>query len=570
MTTGISARGESRSSGGLRVGDWSVDPARNEVSRGGELLRLEPKVIEVLVYLTRKPGEVIGREELLSSVWPGVIVGDDALTQAIIKLRKAFGDDAHQPRYIETISKRGYRLIAPVTSGALPAAAPAQARAPFARRLRVFAVVALVAIALGAVLFFPRIAKRVGMPWPIAADTKGGVAAAAMPIIAVLPLSNLSGDPKRDYFSDGMTEDIIAALGRFSAVRVMSRNAVQGYKGMSPSPQAIHSELGARYIVQGSIREADGKLRVAVELSDADKGVLLWSERYDVEGTQLFEVQDRIVRNIVGVLAVKLNRLEQERVFATPTESLEAYDLVLRARELLDRNERGANREARALLARAQSLAPEYADVLAVLADAEFERVRYGWIEDAVEGTRRAEELAKRALTLPDQRVHTRAHTLLASIASNQNRAEEALQHAERAIELNASDSAALSARGMALLYIGRTDEAIAAFETAKRFDPQLSGSMGINIVLAYYMAGRYREAVAQADAVLARIPDHMAVTAARAAALAQLGNVDEARQAADQVRRLSPLFRVEYFGLRFEDPKQSARIQEGLRKAGL
>ena len=177
--------------------------------------------------------------------------------------------------------------------------------------------------------------------------------------IAVLPFVNQSGDSKRDYFSEGVTEDIIHALGRFSGVMVSSRNAVQVYKGRTAAPAEISKELGVRYIAQGSVREAGGMLRVAVELSDAEKGAQLWSERYDGSGDQVFEIQDRIVRNIVGTLAVKLTRIEEQRVFSKPTDNLEAYDLVLRARSMIEQHDRAANREARSLLARAQKLAPE-------------------------------------------------------------------------------------------------------------------------------------------------------------------------------------------------------------------
>ena len=552
----------------LRIGSWRVDPAHNELARNGETVRLEPKVIEVLVYLARHAGHAVSRDELLAAVWPGVVVGDDALTQAIIKLRKALGDDAHQPKYIETISKRGYRLIAPVVGGKEPL--PVQAL-PFARRHRVAIAGAAAAftVALVAIVATPQLAKLVRMPWPIAGDTKGA-AGSAFPTVAVLPLSNLSGDSKRDYFSDGMTEDIINALGRFSGVRVMSRNAVQGFKGKAPAPQAIRDELGARYIVQGSVREADGKLRVAIELSDADQGALLWSERYDGEGTQLFEIQDRIVKSIVTTLHVKLTQIEQRRVFTKPTESLEAHDLVLRARWLLYEADRSANREARALLARARDLAPDYVDTLTVLGEAEFQRALYGWVEDAGQAMGRAEELAKRTLASSDTRAHARAHALLAGIHSNLGQSQEALDHAERAIALNPSDSTALTRRGSALLYSGRIDEGIAALEMAKRLEPQLGTGNGLNLAVAYYVSGRYREALALVDVLLTRFPRDVSMQALRTATLSQLGEEEQARQAAGQVRRLSPDFDVKNYGTRFANPQYSAKLQEGLRKAGL
>ena len=393
---------------------------------------------------------------------------------------------------------------------------------------------------------------------------------AARASIAVLPFANQSGDATRDYFSDGVTQDIINALGRFSGVTVISHNAAQAYKGRALAPAEISRDLGVRYIAQGSVRQADGKLRVAVELSDAAQGAQLWSERYDGAGADVFDIQDRIVKNIVGALAVKLTQVEQLRVFTKPTDSLEAYDLVLRARSRLDLSERSANREARTLLARAQTLSPEYAEIFTGLCDAEFQRAIYGWIENASEAMSRAENLCKRALASADPHAHARAHALIAAIYGHQDRFEEALSHTERAIELNASDSTALYRRGTTLLSVGRLDEAIAAMETARRFEPHPSAGVGVNLAVAYYAAARYRDALAQADALLTRTPDHVALHAIRAAALAQLGNPEEARRAADQVRRFSPVFDVENFGSRFAKPGYAAKLHDGLRKAGL
>ena len=389
--------------------------------------------------------------------------------------------------------------------------------------------------------------------------------------IAVMPFSNQSGNAKRDYFSDGITEDLINALGRISGLSVTSRNAVQVFKGRSVTPTEIGSDLGVRYIVQGSVRQAGDRVRVVVELSEAQTGAQLWSDRYEDAGAQVFEMQDHIVSNIVGALAVKLTRVEQQRVFSKPTDSLEAYDLVLRARGLIERSERSANGEARSLLARAEKLAPRYAEIFTALAEAEMQSALYGWIEDPAEGMTRAEEQCKRALASDDQRAHARAHALLAAVYSHQDRFEEALSHTKRAIELNPSDATALYRHGASLLYLGHIKEAIAAMETAKRFEPQPSAGTRLNLAVAYYLAGRYREALVEANAAPTRTPhDLVMMSAVRAATLAQLGDADAARQAAAQVRRFSPLFDVESFGTRFTNPAHTAVLQDGLRRAGL
>ncbi|MEO7760377.1 MAG: hypothetical protein ABIS68_00555, partial [Casimicrobiaceae bacterium] len=439
--------------------------------------------------------------------------------------------------------------------------------APPARRRKMALLAGAVALTLVASVVVFDSGGRLALPWPIGAASKGGTVAAAFPTVAVLPLVNLSGDPRRDYFSDGVTEDIISALGRFSGVRVMSRNAVQGFKGKSPSPQAIRDELGARYILQGSVREAGTTLRVAVELSDADHGTLLWSERYDGSDSEVFEIQDRIARKIVGNLQVQLTQLEQLRIFTKPTDSLEAYDLVLRARSLLDPPERSTNRQARDLLARAEALAPAYAEVFTALGEAEMDRVRYGWIEDTADGLKRAETFGKRALASLDQRAHSRAHALLVAVYTYQLRYDEALSEADRAIALNASDSTALFERGAALLSVGRFDEAIAAMEEGKRFEPH---AVRINLPFAYYLSGRYREVIDEAGTMLVRAPSMVALHAIRGAAQAELGNANGARHEAEVVRRLSPYFQAENFANRFANPDHASRIHEGLRKAGL
>ncbi len=388
--------------------------------------------------------------------------------------------------------------------------------------------------------------------------------------IAVLPLANQSGDAKRDYFSDGVTEDIIGALGRFSGLMVISHNSVQGYKARKAAAEEIGRELGVRYIVQGSVRQAEGRLRIAVELSDAEKGIQLWSEKYDGDGKDVFEIQDRIVKNIVGVLAVKITSLEAKRRASKPVESLEAYDMVLRARELILRNERSDNREARGLGAQAIKLAPGYADGYLTLAAAEWQRAELGWIEDAEEGVRRSEALANRALAIDDPGAQARAHGRLGIIYSYRGQFEQALAEVDLAMQANPSDADAQALRGSVLLWQGKIEESIAAFETSRHFDPRISSGASITMSLAYHMAGRYKEALAITSTSIALYQNISYLHAIRAASFVELGNIDEARAEAVQVRKMSPFFQVEQFGTRFKNPEHQAKIQNGLRKAGL
>jgi class 3 adenylate cyclase/TolB-like protein len=418
---------------------------------------------------------------------------------------------------------------------------------------------AALAIAIAVAAAFPAMVKKFRTPGEAAAAT-----------IAVLPFANQSDDAKRDYFSDGVTEDIINALGRFSGIRVAAYNAVRAYKGRNAGRDEVNRDLDVRYLVQGSVRQADGRVRVGVELSDATKGTLLWSERYEGEGKEVFEIQDRVVKDIAGALAVKLTGLEQQRTASKPPESLEAYDLVLRARELLGTSERARNRAARALLAQALQLSPNFAEAWAALAQAEMQRALFGWIEDPSEAVRRAEEAAQRALAVDDPGANARALGVLGSLHTFTGSFDAALVETDRAIELNASDALAYSLRGGVLMWTGRIPESIAASEASRRFDPRLSSEATFNLAFAYYLAGRYRDALAALDAVLRATPDLFFLQAVRAAAAAQLGDAEQARRAAVEVRRLDPFFKVELFGTRLVSPEHRAKAQEGLRKAGL
>jgi adenylate cyclase len=411
------------------------------------------------------------------------------------------------------------------------------------------------AVVVAALLAFPRLVER-----EPPAQAAG---------IAVLAFANHSADPKREFFSDGLTEDVINALGRFSAIRVIAYNTVQAYKYRTVAPDQISRELGVRYVVQGSVREAAGRLRVGVELSDAMKGTLLWSERYDGEGKEVFEIQDRIVRNIAGSLAVKLGALEHLRAAAKPPESLEAYELVLRARELMRATQRPANREARMLIANAIKMSPNYAEAHAALAHAELQRAFFGWMEDPAEGMRRSEQAARRALAIDDPGANARALAILGNIHSFTGNYEAALADADRAIALNPSDAIARSLRGGILLWTGKIDESIAASEAALRYDPRLAPEGMFNLALAYYLAGRYGEAVQTATAVETNART-VFLRAVHAAALAQLGDAQGARRVAEEVRRLDPFFDVKRFGQRLMNPAHREQAQEGLRKAGL
>ena len=272
---------------------------------------------------------------------------------------------------------------------------------------------------------------------------------ATAPVVAVLPFANQSGDPGQEYFSDGITEDLIAALGRFSSLRVVGRGTTFAYKGQAADPTRIGRELGARYVVEGSVRRAGDRVRVSVQLTDARGGLHLWSERYEQDVADVFAVQDAIVQRLVGVLAVKVTRVEQERASAKPPADLAAYDYVLRGRERLARRTRAANAEARELFRRAIELDPRYAAAHVGLGRAYMDATLFGWTEWPTRALESAKELARKAVDLDDGEAG--GHALLSIVHGYERRWDLAEAEIDRAVELNPGDPEVRAQRGIGL-----------------------------------------------------------------------------------------------------------------------
>ena len=392
--------------------------------------------------------------------------------------------------------------------------------------------------------------------------------AAAAPVIAVLPFANQGGEPGQDYFSDGITEDLIAALGRFSSLRVVSRGTTFAYRGQAADPTRIGRELGARYVVEGSARKVGDRVRVSVQLSDTRGGLLLWSERYEQGVTDVFAVQDAIVQRLVGALAVKVTRVEQERAAAKPPADLAAYDYVLRGRERLARRTRAANAEARELFRRAVELDPRYAAAQVGLGRTYVEAALFGWTEWPAQALASAKGLAQKAVDLDDGEVG--GHVLLSLMHEYEHRWDLAEAEIDRAVELNPGDAEVRDQRGGGVyLDRGRLEEAIRELETVLSFDP-ISDPAWSDLGLAYYLAGRPKDAVELLERHLGRKPDRVEAWAVLAAAYAELGLEPRARDAAARVMRLSPFFAAEGFTAPYAQPSQRERLAAGFRRAGL
>lgn len=385
--------------------------------------------------------------------------------------------------------------------------------------------------------------------------------------IAVLPFAN-QGEGEDDYFSEGLTEDLISALGRFSSLSIMSWNAVAPYRNQTVSPEELARNLPVRYVVDGSVRRAGERVRITARLSDAERGTLLWSERYDEAAGDIFAVQDSITRRVVGTLAAWVSHLEQERAVAKPTASLDAYDYFLRGRQAFRRITRSANFEAQEMFERAIELDHDYADAYAALAFTYSKAAEMGWIEQPQAALERAHDLAQAALRLdPSDEL---AHVLLALFYAYQRQYESALAELDRATEANPNDRTYYAERGRVLVLTGRWDQAIDVVEAGLRDDPNPTPNTFNSLAIAHYFRGHYDAAIVTLEGAIGRHPQHVPFHIALTAAYAGAGRTDDATRAAAAVRRLHPFFETDLYGEAFRDPADRERIREDLRKAGL
>jgi adenylate cyclase len=392
---------------------------------------------------------------------------------------------------------------------------------------------------------------------------------ASQPSVAVLPFKNLSGDAVQDFFSDGITEDVITALGRFSNLIVIAKSATFPFKGSNAAPAEIGRLLDARYLLDGSIRRSGSRIRVTAGLTEAATGRQVWSETYDAEVDDIFSVQDDIAKRVVGAVAVKLTRFEQQRALAKPTNSLAAYEYVLRGRDFFAHATRDDNDEASELFQRAIDLDPNYADAYAALGGSHYEAVISGWSQFREQELEEAEALARKALALDP--ATTRAYRLLADIHLFRKRYDLAAAELDRALEINPSDVDNYAHRGSISMWAGRAAEGLPWLEGALRFD-RTNEFAAARLCMAYYFVTRYDEAIDACDRALSRNPGRntqMLTHPTLAAAYAQTGRPQDAERERAIVARLWPFFDLRTFAAQFATQEGRDHMLGGLKKAG-
>jgi adenylate cyclase len=388
------------------------------------------------------------------------------------------------------------------------------------------------------------------------------------PSIAVLPFVNMSDDPKEEYFSDGISEEIITALSKIPHLFVISRQSTFTYKGKPVKAKQVSEELGVRYVLEGSVRKAGDKVRITAQLIDAITGYHLWAERYDRDLKDIFALQDEITLKIISALQVKLVGL-QFGLSVQGTDNLEAYLKLLQSREQAARFTKEGNILARRYAEEAVALDPKYAGAYLRLSATYIMDSRYGTTESAEQSLRSAEECVQKALALDDS--SGEAHAFLGRIYLTKRLYEKAIAEGERALALDPNSDFVQAALAYSLYYSGRFEEAIAIYQKAIRLNP-LPAWYYLVLASSYAHLGRYEEAIDEYKKALHRTPDSAMPFLGLAATYSLMGREKEAQDEAAKVLRIDPKFSLEYYAksLLFKNHADFDRYIDALRKAGL
>jgi TolB-like protein len=440
------------------------------------------------------------------------------------------------------------------------------------------AMVVAVLFGAGAVMIWDFYQRKRTPPVEVASVERMAFPLPDKPSIAVLPFTNISEDPKQEYFADGMTDDLITDLSKISGLFVIARNSAFTYKGKPVKIRQVAEELGVRYVLEGSVRKAGDRVRINAQLIDATTGGHLWAERYDGEMGDVLTLQDRITGKIVAALAVKLTASQQEQIARKYTDNVAAYDAFLRGREHYWRYTPDDFAEAVRYFEKAVELDPNYGRAYAALAMTYFESAWNIWSESSLgvswyEARNRAERYLQKAMNNPTSLVHQVASKMHSYFREH----EEAIAKAQRAIALDPNDANSYLAMAYALIYAGRPKEALDFVVKAMRLDPHYPAYYLVVLGLAQFSMEQFEEATNSFERALKRNPENSWPLLLLAAAYGHLGRKQVATAAIEKFKKINPNpdLSVETIidwpiSKRYKDPADKDRFLEGLRKAGL
>ncbi|WP_306395479.1 winged helix-turn-helix domain-containing protein [Telluria beijingensis] len=507
--------------------DCVLDLDRRELLRASTVVPTAPQVFDLLAYLARCHERVVSRDELVDTIWAGRIVSESTLASHVNAVRKAVGDCGKEQRVIRTVARKGFRFVAGVREVASAEMAETASATP---------------------------------------------ALPSKPSIAVLPFVNLSGDPQQDYLADGVVEDIIAALSRHRWLFVVARNSSFTYKGRILDIKQVGRELGVRYVLEGSWRKANDRVRITGQLIDATTGAHHWAGRAEGVLGDIFELQDRITESVIGAVAPELERAEIERARHKPTDSLDAYDYYLRGVAELHEASRETSERGLAFFHQAIAADPGFASAHAMAAWCHAWRKANGWMADGAE-VQEAVRLARRAVELDkgDAVALTRAGHVLGYLAGDIHAGIGLL---DKALVLNPNLAAARYLGGYLRLWQGDTAAAMAHLGRAMRLsplDPELY-RMQAGMAMAHLFDRQFDAASVWAEAARRDFPGFLLAAVAQAASHALAGRLPDARRALDHVRELDPGLRLSAVAawLPIRRPEHLSVLLEGLERAGL
>jgi TolB-like protein/cytochrome c-type biogenesis protein CcmH/NrfG len=512
--------------------DFVLDPDRRELRRDGALVAVEPQVFDLINYLVQHRDRVVSKDDMLDAVWNGRVVSESTLSSRINAARRALRDSGDEQRLIRTVARKGVRFVGVVAGAAQPS--------------------------------------------PTATTDRGHATSSLLPLpdrpaIAVLPFTNMSGEPEREYFSDGISEDIITALSKLRWFFVIARNSSFIYKGKAVHLKQIAEELGVRYVLEGSVRKDGERVRITAQLNDAATGGHLWAERYDRNLADVFAVQDEITENIVAAIEPQLYAAENFRAQRKPPESMDAWDLVMRALAHYWRVTRSDNVVAQALLEKAIAFDPNYGQALGVLATSYMFTAHMGWTEMTA-----AMPIAERA-ALAAIRADSEdpwAHNALGHVYLFGRRFDDSLAEFELALRLNPNFALAQGFHGLSLAYSGRWQEADEAARRALRLSPRDPYSAVYTGIAAYaqFLGGRYQEAMQLSREALRQRGDFVGAHRVLTAAAGMAGQAEVAKAALQECRRAQPNISLawiaHYMPIRQDIDRE--HYLDGFRRAGL